>query len=1361
MSDDRSPFDSKVTFLYKKAHGLNTITKFVYINPTTGEYGSYVDLVHSLMPTLDIIKLYAHIRNLNLDLTPIEYAFLYTYFATTIHNMKMGDCFGLVSRFYAYANNLPENRGRKIQVQSNDTLFSSNFNRWVSSYTSIIKEESAIYQTIIDNQEKLSSTEPLVTSAPVIDMSILVYSPTWINDVPVEIPDGIDVFGSMEASQIVPFVHYVDDAGTSRYWIAKSTPETGFEAPYSIIDQVISQSVLPNQIGMIVCILPKVDASTIFTRESFVRVLYSLKSGTITIPTPSTTEENKNYMRDRVQAAFPLLKLGESRETRVRGHFMIEGLEVTDASLHMTLLNHPVFSTYLTIEESEGSRAEKTRLNLHYRAVGSEFKPKVDSDVRESTASSVNISFGKPITEELVDLIPGAFESQVDQNEESRKSLRVNVIHAKSTEILTQFINIFSRLMRIYVEGDYNRNCINIFSNLIEGYTQEEEDYDDEGEGGSGTLSSVTSKSAGSKRENRDRKIKRLRGKFPDIFPSDYARKCSCPHQPILIPADEIGDWQQQTFVDKTTGLVTARPVMAFPPPRTPEDVPAFYAVCPSDMNPYPALRSTLGLANSIKYPYLPCCASRLQNPNKQVKMYYEALSNPDIMTQPKETTKEGYRINTHKYLDPGRTAKLPSKFVDLLRSTSSTENMDFVRMGIPNTNNSLIHCALQAIQFAPYLALGHDDREAYAIYVRLKGLSTIHPGVYKQELYDLSNEDIASRIVDTSVYLDPYLFYRGVEEYFGINIFVFNFDGPINPITGINDKETEMCIETPRCRMFSTRVFRERPSIVIIKHWGSESNPFNRTHCELVVSLGQIAQNKIKIEEDDCDACSPVDSDGLPASGSKNVISPIVTIGQTNPVGYGVAPIITSQPMYRFDNEMNEVMHQVLMMTMRPLNFMFPWNKEQQWSGYNVITRSDPYGQIDWLSILEKHTIVGQRVDAYGKLRVLGIKVQDEEGKEGVVTIYVPPSQPLNLPYLERYTFPREDTVISLLGQPTGQHTDGLWFNILDAEMPFGVFAPCERTMATSTLPEGPPAPISYEEEEFNYMNPITEMRNMKRYASIFMQLMMWLWYLGEDEERPPLDEWYVKYVRLDESEGMIAPGDKSHPPTLYRHQLPNAENTEGGLAILAQEGWWPQYFRKDGIYMYRSLWEICYGFMKYNEKVTFEDPRLTLPTHLDGLFMYEDDFPKKKGAVVFIDTKHLTSWIKSQIGRGVATSSILPILHKLEISMAFTTEPYLYKDPSTSKVYIVQNVRNGDKLRAMSVITNWYTLGRNTGYDTPAFTGNPNVMQVVYAINISGDMAVFASNVPEMESYSYYQFLRYTRSEKAEIFAALIPLV
>ena len=756
----------------------------------------------------------------------------------------------------------------------------------------------------------------------------------------------------------------------------------------------------------------------------------------------------------------------------------------------------------------------------------------------------------------------------------------------------------------------------------------------------------------------------------------------------------------------------------------------------------------------------------------------------------------------------------------------------------MPVSPGSLIHCVAFAVQDPEYMNRDEKEKEEYVTIRRRQIAEMVDPLTYKQELYDMDTKEITRRVGDPEVFLDPYLYYRGVEELFQVNIFVFNPNEPLQPITGIQTFNTPgPIVEVPRCKLSHIRIPRlDRRSIIILKHWGAETDALRYPHCELIVSLGRVAtQGAVRPEEEE----------------EENKVGPVVAVERAGG-GYGAAPVVTTKGTPVFERRMTELLYNVLNASFHAYVWSFPYlpiTERRDRTSDELQTRSDPYSRVDWAAVFADFRIVGQQVDGYGKLRILGLEVNAKDLKapadtaevlplpstgesKWIVTVMVPPSQPLNVSELKEITTTPESVARTLLCNPSAVTRFGLWYSAIDYK--WAVFVPAAITSPIEAK-EAPPPPISMlPTQGHDLRDPIKEIRTVQRYANILMQLINWCWRL--DKGRTPLREWWDRWVVEDRSPNMrqtVPAGPNGEPtlrpipPTRISRRLPTVDSTLAGLNAIAT--WWPPYFvggpeppmperkaeaqisppkpevkvpavsgrptitrrllplpprpkptlpelkrseaarpsevKSAGIHLYPELYQRARGYFLREEVLTaglsVTDELVAPVTHLEGLYKWESDFRSVPKTVVFTDVEHLNGWLTHQSRRGITNTSINPILYNMNEGMASAenSQPFIYRESTSGKIYLIQNVRGGEIARAIKVALTWYYHGLNPGYSTepdPEQMTLESIPHVIYSISTSQIVAPYEINTGGHDVFM--QFLRYPQSG---LYAAMLPIL
>ena len=327
-------------------------------------------------------------------------------------------------------------------------------------------------------------------------------------------------------------------------------------------------------------------------------------------------------------------------------------------------------------------------------------------------------------------------------------------------------------------------------------------------------------------------------------------------------------------------------------------------------------------------------------------------------------------------------------------------------RWGVPPGVNSLIHCVLEALDVPDYVNLSVEDKEEYAIRVRRELHDNVNPSLYQQELFDYSLEEIRLQVANPDLFLDPHLYYRGIEELFDVNIYTFV---PTEEHAGESNQDGAGYLELPRYKVFHAQPYREdRQTVIIYKHRGGKSAISGEIpQCELIVDYDE--ENKVarKIFEDDM---------------NRLLYSTMVNIARTITTTIEVSPENVT----------------------------------------DLAVRANVYSTVDSNEII-KRSASAQILDNYGKARGFIFPTT-----RGTMSMVYPPGQPENLPLVREVVLTNVEDAVAIFGDPIGITgndqglVDGLWYRAMD--IMFGVYVPIHPTEQYLDLPVGPANPLPYQ---------------------------------------------------------------------------------------------------------------------------------------------------------------------------------------------------------------------------------------------------------------------------------------------------------
>jgi len=1010
------PYDNDVTLLYKWAEVFQVPIRLMIVRPRTPrDAGITSGTPKYVFESLPVIVqrlsgegetpagMYDIITGYNNQITIDD--IVMTYYNQLRQQNPRPDLYITINQIYRAMDNT-----LVIDKFENQDDIQKTYDAWIIQNNEKWEIDMRRLDTIKDIQLRLAEVDqqPKIPFSPItINSTIVSFSPS-IDGRFVTAEDGLDIFNRSMVSKYVPFIRFNDKYGKPLFRVYTGGKiET--EPNYSITIIPSTDANAKNTIYMTLWLGdPNNDGSVELhdaPRESFFIVVYHLDTNYLTIEAPVGADPKKGLIRDeriayqRTQAALPNLVFGNGKEIKVRGNFNIWGMEFDETSFLDMVLLEPLMNVYLYVEENIKPFALKKRLDTHYRSIYSDIAEgkTITEEAYISNSASVSITLTQKTSS--IDEVIEVMDPTTNKVTQARLPAGIQYIHvtisqAESRNVVNEFIPIFRLLMRYYLDNYNTRDPQTPeLPSIYETYqlflpelaalgpllaqrkrrvvTTEP------------TILKLTKKPTVTRRLNA--KIRRLQEQAPELFVLNYARRCQCPLQPIIVEPEEIEAWKQR----RVGPALQERQIMPFP-----KDNPRWNFVCPDDNNPYPGVKINNDLPNKDQFPYIVCCFKKDQM-TPGVNSHYRDYVEGKPLTK-RIGAKAEKKISTRKILVPDRVAYLPRAVENIVKRYSD-EYIDMVRYGVIHTPNSLLHCVCVAIDDPNYLAQTTDDlKENYVTRIRQHMLATIRPSLLKQELYDYTDDEIMNIFRDNSKFLDPSLFYRAVEETFNINIYVF---APPPP----SGDEIELgAMDIPRFKIFHSRPLRlHRPTVVIMKTWGSESDALTYPQCELIVDY---------------------DKDNF-------------------------------QIMKLFGPEMTEVCHGALQDTLKTITWTVLPNNTFE-------VHSNIYYFIDHLSLFQVPA-VSQFIDNNGKMRGLTLNL----GADQLITIATIPSQPENLPISQDIQRTSSQIATRMLGEPTGvtrdsnNNVDGLWFQILSIK--YGEYVPIIPTTGFNDKPIGPPNPI------------------------------------------------------------------------------------------------------------------------------------------------------------------------------------------------------------------------------------------------------------------------------------------------------------
>lgn len=693
--------------------------------------------------------------------------------------------------------------------------------------------------------------------------------------------DGIDIFNSIRNTKYIPFVKYIDQDGKQFVKVYTSPEE---DRQFNIKSFKLNKAVNNNYIYFVLWLGnadgENVDSLADGTKDSFYLVEYNLVDNILMIETPS--DEEKDLVSDpkvasaRVEKAMSTLVIGEQQELKAKGSFDIFNFEFDETIMLYMIMMDPTMFNFINVDEVGKPFALRGRIDLKYHPLLSEMysldgtrKEDLSFTIKQKKVSSgqlfmfsannviqpngnTELYIADTTIETDEDRVKReaeeakqrkatkkedlpAFDANLAKEAEKRKEkedlyyVEVKVNQSGNREDMTKFMMVFRNLMLYYFHSTvlYKNVCSDIAKEI--------------------NNSNVKMMALAGGEKTRFSRINQLKSVAPRLFPKSYARKCQAQRQPKIIAKEdamnEVADRYGTVKANDPSleNKLASVNILSYPY----EDKPLYFTC------DYPDYKYVGVQQNNINedkdYQFNVCCYRSMQISGNVVSPDYRRFRSRkqtgtsalvDKGAKGAKSYTSTKEISTKKILEKGDYGILP-KYVQYLLSTySNFTNMK--RFGIPRGPNSLLACVCAAVGDPNY----NSDDESYLQDLREYMEKTIHPGLLKQEMYDYSEEAILKNLGDLDIELDARLYYRAVEELFGINIYMFSYGG---------DQDSGQIV-IPRFKDFPIKPLRtDRATVLILLNEGSESNNLKNEHCELIVDR---SNNKKVFENNITEAC-------------------------------------------------------------------------------------------------------------------------------------------------------------------------------------------------------------------------------------------------------------------------------------------------------------------------------------------------------------------------------------------------------------------------------------------------------------------------------------------------------------------------
>jgi len=1123
-----------------------------------------------------------------------------------------------------YISNLIENDSDFFRKASKISIGFEDPERFNNDKSNWVKDElpRLLERDIMDNEQleiyfnNIQSIDPVQTSDMTIikmtiefDIELIDQNDTLLNVAP-------DLFANIKTSHDVPFIKYNDQQFSKYKVFSGDTFET--RPPFKLFQQHFVKFEEKNMIYMILLVDPSSTSNGEikngssshgnihdYTKSSYIPVSINLDKNVLSFKYFVLMNRPESEIVESILNIFPNIKLVNRREKNYGAQFNIYNTYIREDSFLDILISEPfiasatrIFSAVLFADEYEKPVSEKKKLKLYYDTnIGFEAETVIENEPREygerrekteeisklaslgfymtqyqSGINDASVSKGRyTITEfqEGEDKIIGSKDTIVKSLFLDLKTpyITVSISKAVNRFVLFQFMNVFARLLSIYneVRDVYEKEYDDLIPELKDEKIQEEE-------------LSLILKPAKMIGKDKIGKIN-LSTIAPEIFTKSYSRDCQYKNQPIIISESEVELWKNKKIQRDSENI--DRPV---------KQLGDYNFVCPTDVYPYVEFKQNLD--KKREFDVYPCC---YESPQSGVRQRERGTS---------QRSKDP--IKTNKIMGEGGNANLPTSIEEMLRGAFQ-KPLSFYRTGTLISPSSFLSCVCLGLEDKNYIRLKTlEEKEKYIQSLRKQISDTGNFLLTSSELFDVSEKDRIVNFSKVDHFLDPSLYYRVVEELFGINIFVFTGSLPKPNV------EPVYSLEVSRFSSIPIHSFKNNaPTLLIYKHWGAETDHLEYPQCELIIA-----------RMDNKDA----------------------TIFSSEIAKYLLKAYFISAEVYGrifiperniFENYNSRLVYQLL--------------------------QSDFLGS--FLNPSSPVRAIGQLIDEKGKLCGLQLKTP-----KGNMTIGVPPLPPQNLPLLTQIETPKLSDVLKVFtNEPTGYSYEGenivaVWFRLLTLE--FGIQIPVKpeskeqiRRQYRKLLPSVPENRFVLEKR----LSEIQRLLKLQRDVNIIIQLVRWIFLIMIQDENFSYDQRLeAATIFLDKIVQEVPRKEKDSALIYDFSNLPRKLPTDrSSIDVILNEfsKYAPTFTDGKKILISGKLF-----YQRIRESLEhYVDLKLpiVIPNYLDGYYESLYDYPKIQKTLLFLSDVDFKRWLKQAIEDPIST---YPVLYSLRGKLSDIEHPYLY---------------------------------------------------------------------------------------------------
>lgn len=1332
----KSIYDTSLTALYKAAIARNVPVRYIVVEPKDEVMAKQLDVITLDDPSsVELITLFEWIQKnvgeirieglhgsllkLWRDLKGIqgegETVLPSNLIPVFLHSMpeyaQLDEMEG--SKFHAEVNQFMQQATSGRPYTSYAQMLKIYRDEWTPQFVEEFRRDSNELIKIIESQKNLDKIKPLLCSTVNINsiqVSYLYKIVKGSNPLPA-------LFNSATTSYTVPFIQYNLDnvkkrniETSQRYYKIYRGESLDTKPNYNNVIITGDVNNKPQTMYMNVWMGTESEETAKFKARHATRDSFNIASLAY-IPEKSMLRVNLiapsggDIIIDRVHNHLGNKLEKPSTEqisnSRISGDFYIYDCFLIEPLFFHVILTSPLFSKFIYLEEQRRILTDKNKLNIHFKGANM-------SNKKMKSSALANIYSRRISARTKID-VKGKGELDL---EDDINAVFVNIKRANSLSVAEQFQNILIRLFSEYNEQldslkSLYFSIIPEYADLYERKIKKEEDSLED------TSLAMIAK---------------------EVFVPNYSRDvCQKITKPTAFRYEEDAlVWAEENPIKLPDGKLVPRRILPFPanPPHL------FYFGCKHEKSPYPVVKENRLLPNKNQFPYLPCCAKRdrFLKPTSKTARYYRGSTKEVVIK-----SSQSYLLSGNKYADRDREGYITPSIVALLRQFDPTSpDQEYYRFGVPKSVNSFIHCILLAvgIRREGNMYFEASNREEYVKEVRKNIPAVIEPELVRQELYDKTNEEILDMIKNESVFFDPLLFYRIMEELFEVNIYIFNL-----PKAESINKSSVLLL--PRHRDFYVKPPNGRPVILIIRHMGIVADGLEYPHCELIIKRRPRSSN-----------------------------------------------------LMFFPPEMNKIMYPAFLFVARTLT----WELTLEIPGNKILCRQNLYSAINYSMLFGEVPVVGQYIDLSGKARMFALKpIRNSETLLFVGVLPTCPLNCHAFSLKGIYeSIPDYTVPVAVFGVPKrvyceGKEITGLWYTIGDIEN--CIYCPCkkvsleffkEKYKSVEVIEELPNTMVYIPENE-NLISPLKRLRELNRGAKFIQQIIKYLYLVrieelaNEEKAESEIEDFFETITVLYEDEEkedslnvynmfnlpIALPSGTVSEILKELYEIFNEGNTKGEPRAVAGEP--PRLLMYDE----KMKSAMLYQLRMFAKEIRGLNIKPEVLAEIQGYFDSKEAFRyDSKYEFILSSRREFMEWCDSHVSSGLEMKDIQKLEESIQFKLSQNTfkyqEPYIYQkmnstglgssyDPSKDKFYLIQNVHDGSLSKCLQLCIVWREQKRNLGYEIKeGFTSREFFpAYIVYSILPGGSTVVEEDHTNGQPNY--LEVLKYHVGK----YAAMLPIL